>query len=63
LNAPRRLLSAVTAARSGWLTDSELAVVIPVVIPVVQGLTNREVAERLFISPQGVPALCHRTNV
>jgi DNA-binding CsgD family transcriptional regulator len=42
----------VPAARNGWaaLTDSELAVV----GLVVQGMTNREVAERLFVSPHTV---------
>lgn len=48
----RRRLPSVPAARNGWaaLTDSELAVV----GLVVQGMTNREVAERLFVSPHTV---------
>jgi DNA-binding CsgD family transcriptional regulator len=48
----RRRLPATPTARSGWaaLTDSELAVV----GLVVQGMTNREVAERLFVSPHTV---------
>lgn len=48
----RRRLAATPSARSGWaaLTDSELTVV----GLVVQGLTNREVAERLFVSPHTV---------
>jgi DNA-binding CsgD family transcriptional regulator len=48
----RRRLPATPPARSGWaaLTDSELTVV----GLVVQGLTNREVAERLFVSPHTV---------
>ena len=51
LGVHRRLPSA-PAARNGWvaLTDSELAVV----GLVVQGMTNREVAERLFVSPHTV---------
>jgi DNA-binding CsgD family transcriptional regulator len=46
----RRRLPAVPAERNGWaaLTDSELAVV----GLVVQGMTNREAAERLFVSPR-----------
>jgi len=48
----RPRLPSTPAARSGWaaLTDSELAVV----DLVVQGMTNREVAERLFVSPHTV---------
>lgn len=48
----RRRLPSTPSARSGWaaLTDSELAVV----GLVVQGMTNREVAERLFVSPHTV---------
>lgn len=48
----RRRLPSAPAARNGWvaLTDSELAVV----GLVVQGMTNREVAERLFVSPHTV---------
>ena len=51
LGVRRRLLLAAPC-RTGWggLTDSELAVV----RLVVQGLTNREVAERLFLSPHTV---------
>jgi DNA-binding CsgD family transcriptional regulator len=47
-----RRLPATPAVRNGWaaLTDSELAVV----GLVVQGMTNREVAERLFVSPHTV---------
>jgi DNA-binding CsgD family transcriptional regulator len=48
----RRRVPSAAHARDGWeaLTESELAVV----RLVVQGLTNREVAERLFISPHTV---------
>jgi DNA-binding CsgD family transcriptional regulator len=48
----RRRLPAAAWARRGWaaLTDSELAVI----GLVVQGMTNREVAERLFVSPHTV---------
>jgi DNA-binding CsgD family transcriptional regulator len=48
----RRRLPSTPAVRNGWaaLTDSELAVV----GLVVQGMTNREVAERLFVSPHTV---------
>jgi DNA-binding CsgD family transcriptional regulator len=48
----RRRLPAAPTARNGWaaLTDSELAVV----GLVVQGMTNREVADRLFVSPHTV---------
>jgi DNA-binding CsgD family transcriptional regulator len=48
----RRRLPARPSARRGWasLTDSELAVV----GLVVQGMTNREVAERLLVSPHTV---------
>ena len=48
----RRRLPSVPVARNGWaaLTDTELAVV----GLVVQGMTNREVAERLFVSPHTV---------
>jgi DNA-binding CsgD family transcriptional regulator len=48
----RRRLPSTPSARTGWaaLTDSELAVI----GLVVQGMTNREVAERLFVSPHTV---------
>lgn len=48
----RRRVPSAAHARDGWaaLTESELAVV----RLVVEGLTNREVAERLFISPHTV---------
>jgi DNA-binding CsgD family transcriptional regulator len=48
----RRRLPAVPAERNGWaaLTDTELAVV----GLVVQGMTNREAAERRFASPHTV---------
>jgi DNA-binding CsgD family transcriptional regulator/tetratricopeptide (TPR) repeat protein len=48
----RRRLPSTPSARTSWaaLTDSELAVV----GLVVQGMTNREVAERLFVSPHTV---------
>jgi DNA-binding CsgD family transcriptional regulator len=51
LGVRRRLVSAPPSP-DGWngLTDSELAVV----RLVVEGLTNREVAERLFLSPHTV---------
>ena len=48
----RRRLVKVSRPASGWssLTDSEVAVV----RLVADGLTNREVAERLFVSPHTV---------
>jgi DNA-binding CsgD family transcriptional regulator len=48
----RRRLTSVERPDHGWaaLTDSELAVV----ALVVQGLTNRETAERLYVSPHTV---------
>jgi len=51
-NGVRRRLVTSTRPDSGWaaLTDSELAVV----RLIAQGLTNRETAERLFVSPHTV---------
>ncbi len=48
----RRRLAAAPRPGTGWaaLTDSELAVA----RLVAQGMTNREVAERLFVSPHTV---------
>jgi DNA-binding CsgD family transcriptional regulator len=51
-NGVRRRLVTSTRPNAGWasLTDSELAVV----RLIAQGLTNRETAERLFVSPHTV---------
>jgi DNA-binding CsgD family transcriptional regulator len=51
-NGVRRRLVTTTRPNAGWasLTDSELAVV----RLITQGLTNRETAERLFVSPHTV---------
>jgi DNA-binding CsgD family transcriptional regulator len=51
-NGVRRRLVTSTRPEAGWaaLTDSELAVV----RLIAQGLTNRETAERLFVSPHTV---------
>ena len=48
----RRLVSVPDRPESGWdaMTDSELGVA----RLVAQGLTNREVAEKLFVSPHTV---------
>jgi DNA-binding CsgD family transcriptional regulator len=55
----RRRLVAVEPERNGWnaLTSSELTVT----RLVAEGLTNREVAERLFVSPHTVSSHLRRT--